>query len=598
MMPVRAPAFAQLPDLKQRRAAMLAGAALAAALLIGVLFWQEGKPPQPNPQTSISPTPASTPIEAPPSKQEALATPAPQPKPAKPTPSEQEALVIPPQPPQPPQPAKPAPLKQEASAIPAPPPEPAKSTVLPTVQPPIQTPPIVTPMTTSAQNPPVPQTPKAVAGTPPGSGSPAPSLLVPSLIRTVPVQPPTALVPVLHKLDKWAHCRPNSGPNINYIGGPLEQLTLKPMLADAKELRAIAISRDGTMLATAGDDRIVRIWDVASFRLLRLISGHTAEIYSVAFSRDGKYLASASLDGTVRIWDAQTFALIQKFDTNEGNGPVEQYAVEFDPSGIPRYVNSAGADGNVWIWDLQSPGHSYKWRDLAGGASLIRSLSFAPGGSGALVTAAYDGDIRFFTESRKIFAVPVTAGKLLHVQYSPDGSLVASAGVDSTKQVLKVWNVSNRTMFKAYEGRRNYANSVAWSQDSKTVALGEGGANPPAETWDVQSGKQLQTFTGHTKDIEAVAFHPNRKWLITASEDGMMKIWDLTSGKELLSVIGFANGQYLAYAPNGCYTGSANAMNYVTYVAKDAQGHERDTQKNGSDTMFVPNDLAGVLLPQ
>ena len=64
---------------------------------------------------------------------------------------------------------------------------------------------------------------------------------------------------------------------------------------------------------------------------------------------------------------------------------------------------------------------------------------------------------------------------------------------------------------------------------------------------------------GHTEDVEAVAFHPNRKWMISASEDGIMKICSMADGKELLSLAGFADGQFVAYAPSGCYTGSNDA---------------------------------------
>jgi len=116
--------------------------------------------------------------------------------------------------------------------------------------------------------------------------------------------------------------------------------------------------------------------------------------------------------------------------------------------------------------------------------------------------------------------------------------------------------------------------------------------------WDAQSGERQQRFSGHTKDVEAVAFHPNQKWLVSASEDATMKIWDIVSGEELLSVVGFQDGQYLAYTPNGCYTGSANVANYVKYVSTDAQGHEREAGAKTKDAFFVPGDATDLLLPR
>jgi WD40 repeat protein len=57
----------------------------------------------------------------------------------------------------------------------------------------------------------------------------------------------------------------------------------------------------GTVLATAGEDGVIRLWDVASRELLRLMIGHSAPIHQLAFSPDGTVLASAGADGTVRL---------------------------------------------------------------------------------------------------------------------------------------------------------------------------------------------------------------------------------------------------------------------------------------------------------
>ena len=397
-------------------------------------------------------------------------------------------------------------------------------------------------------------------------------------------------------------CRQSGARSTDVVGGIMQHAELKPNLSAAKELRAIAISPDGTQLATGGDDGFVRIWEAASMKLLRATRAHDAEVYSVAFSSNNNLLASAGLDGTVRVWNSQTLKEIYTFRVNDTT-PVRQYGVEFAPSKIPRYVDSVGADGNVWIWDLQKPDHKFPWRvqdestassgppahnfwgyfnrmapseasdqDRSGDLT-VRSLSFAPSGnSGALVTAAYDGKIRFFIKAQEIYPVSAFTGKALRVAYSPDGSRVASVGSDTANNSVKVWNVSDRTLFKSYDGHHGYSVSVAWSADGQSIAAGGGTNDFTVRLWDVKTARPLQLFTGHTKDVEAVAFHPNEKWLISASEDKTMKVWDIASGRELLSIVGFADGQYLAYAPDGCYTGSAEAPNYVKFVMKDSKG--------------------------
>lgn len=388
-------------------------------------------------------------------------------------------------------------------------------------------------------------------------------------------------------------CLPGLSQKVDYVGGPLSRLTLK-LAVKPKPIRSIAISPDNTLLASAGDDGTIQIWDLAGMKWIRQISGQPAPIYSVAFSDSGKLLASAGWDGTVRIFDMQNFAQIQSFSANGDNGPVPQNGVAFEPGPTPRYVNSGGEDGSVWVWDMSA--NALKTKKSSGDLP-VRALSFAPHGNGDFVTASFDGKIRFFTPG-KIQPVTASSGKVLHVAYSPDAKQVASAGVDPSNKGLKLWDAVSLTPLKSFEGHIGYATSAAWSIDAGRIVSGGGAKDLAVRIWDVKSGTQLQALFGHTADIEAVVFHPNQKWAISASEDGTMKLWDTGASKLLLTSAVFDNGDYLEYASSGCYTGSNDAPNYVKILMKDPAGTEQDVTATAKDALFVPGNSPLQLLQQ
>ena len=102
-------------------------------------------------------------------------------------------------------------------------------------------------------------------------------------------------------------------------------------------LYALAFSPDGKLLATAGDDETVCVWDLASARCAARLKGHRRTIWSLAFSKCGSLLASGSQDSTVRIWDARA----------AGRGEHQQVGSGDEPSAAAGGAAAAAAAGQA-----------------------------------------------------------------------------------------------------------------------------------------------------------------------------------------------------------------------------------------------------------
>ncbi len=282
----------------------------------------------------------------------------------------------------------------------------------------------------------------------------------------------------------------------------------------------VAFSPDGTLIATASADKIVRIFDVQAAKNVKSPApvarfvGHKSQVLSVAFSPDGLLLASGGLDRTVRLWDVKAQKALITLSGHTG----AVLNVTFSPDG--KLLASASADGTVRIWDVAQ---AKTIVTLTGHSGAVWSIAFSPDGKD-VVTGGDDHTVRLWdvASGSEVNALLGHSGSVYSVAFSPDGSLIASASEDKS---VRIWNAVSGSSLVLAAGQSSPALSVAFSPTIGLIVVGY--ANASIQVWRSVSDQKPIVANGHKGSVMSVAFNPDGSAFASSSQDGTWQVWAL-----------------------------------------------------------------------
>jgi hypothetical protein len=242
-----------------------------------------------------------------------------------------------------------------------------------------------------------------------------------------------------------------------------------------KSVIAIAVCPDKRRMVTGSHDMTVRLWDLETGVVLKMMKGHRTKLSRLAVSRNGQFIVSGGLDGDVIVWDGQTG----------------------EPLFQPIKAHSA------WI----------------------TSLEFSPDGKMLATCSNYGITKLWNTKTWQLQEKPIEHGHGVGcVRYSPSGDLIAIAASS-----IEIYASDTRERVASFKGHKSHNFSLAWTPDGTRLLTGGDGDDPTIREWDTTTWQQVcDPWTGHSKYINVIVINRAGTLAASVSCEGYVRLWRLS----------------------------------------------------------------------
>lgn len=307
------------------------------------------------------------------------------------------------------------------------------------------------------------------------------------------------------------------------------------------EVTSVAVSSDGSVAVSGGEDGTVRVWDATIGLCRRVFAAHPGGVRGVAVDGAGKIALSAGADGRILAWELASAASAELRPAHDGAA----HCVAVSPGG--GHAASGGADGIVRVWELEE---GQLCATLAGHFGPVNAVALSHDGS-TVVSGGEDAMVRVWSR-RSGRCERVLRGHttpVLGVATSGDGAVVASscgvvpdaggivAPAHLSASEVRVWDAGGDCLLAgtghaigARGGRiqgvlGTAVHGIALSRDGSVVA--SVGYDGTLCVFDTRHARLLSRFFGHSESALGVSLTASGRLALTAGVDGTVRIWDV-----------------------------------------------------------------------
>jgi WD40 repeat protein len=338
----------------------------------------------------------------------------------------------------------------------------------------------------------------------------------------------------------------SSNENISFWDASSRKAIRQMASQSNTRVQNVVFGKDNKVIAAGLRGDSIIVWDIDTDEpLAEPLIGHQGSINGVALSPDGVMVASVGDDQNTILWDTSSYGVGQVFLTG-----TKTDTVAVSPNG--KFL-ATGRDGTLNVWDIS--GKKRFMNPLKGYTSILRSMAFSPD-SKLLVSPASDSGIILWDLTTQQQIPPILDGKhgfVWQVEFSPDGKILASANNDGS---VSLWDLTSHKESTLKFNPDAPVYHLAFSRDGKLLAIGTQEGNVIIGNL-TNSTQDMLPMADKQKMVMGLAFSPDGKTLAVSLSDepeAKIALWDIPK-RELLRSSLTANdddfGGGLAFSNDG-----------------------------------------------